>query len=124
MVRGKLKCKAHVEASSILEVLISMVIILIVFGIAMMISANVLKSSLSIKKIKAQAVLSKLLIETESGADLTNKTFKLDSFIVEEEFKVTELYPDLIEVHLTAFDVNQEKITDLQKLIIKRSEEK
>ena len=120
MVRVKLKHSARAKASSILEVLISMVIILIVFGIAMMISANLLRSSLSIKKINAQAVLSKLMIKIESKAYLTNKTFKLDSFIVEQEFIAPAVNPDLIEVHLTAYDVNQEKITDLKKLIIKK----
>ena len=48
MVRGKLRIKSKLAASSIIEVLISMVVIMVVFGIAMMIYANVIQSSLSV----------------------------------------------------------------------------
>jgi hypothetical protein len=44
------KLNTKLSASNILEVIVSMVIIVIVFGIAMMIYSNVLRFSLSAKK--------------------------------------------------------------------------
>ena len=122
MAGSKLNNKARVQASTILEVIISMVIILVVFGIAMMISANVLRSSLSVKKIKARALLNELLIKAENNKENTSQTFTLDSFRIEQEIKISEVNNNLMEVHLTAFDENQEKVDDVQKLILDKHE--
>lgn len=122
MVRSKLNNKVRVQASTILEVIISMVIILVVFGIAMMISANIFRSSLSVKKIKARALLNELLIKAENNKENTSQTFTLDSFRIEQEIKISETNKNLIEIHLTAFDENQEKVDDVQKLILDKHE--
>lgn len=121
MVGGKLKNKVRVQASTILEVIISMVIILVVFGIAMMISANVLRSSLSVKKIKARALLNELLIKAENSKENTSQTFTIDRFRIEQEIIISETNNNLIDIHLTAFE-NQEKIDDVRKLILDKHE--
>jgi Tfp pilus assembly protein PilE len=111
------KLKERLPASSILEVIVSMVIIVIVFGIAMMIYTNVLRLSLSAKKLKAQALLQETMLKAEHNTENITQSITINDFRIEQEVKP---YPDnagLTEIHLTAFDANQQKIAELQKVI-------
>jgi type II secretory pathway component PulJ len=119
MAGRKLKIKARISGSTILEVVIAMVIIIMVFGIAMMIYANVMRMSLSTKKIKAQAVLRETLLQIEQTKDYNAQALTTDDFRIESEIKPYLEDTLLNEVHLTAYDLNQQKIMELQKVIIK-----
>lgn len=116
MARRKL-IKTKVMASTILEVIIAMVIIILVFGIAMMIYTNVLRMSLSVKKIQAQAVLQETLFNAEKTNNYASQSITVGDFRVEEEVKPFNGDTTLREIHLTAFDSNQQQITELQKVI-------
>jgi Tfp pilus assembly protein PilV len=67
MAGSKLIIQHKLKASTIIEVLISMVIIMVVFGMAMMIYANVIRSSLSVKKVRAEAILNEILTNDEKA---------------------------------------------------------
>lgn len=111
------KLTKRVQASSILEVVVSMVVIVIVFGIAMMIYTNVLRLSLSVKKLRAQAILQETMIKAEHNPENITQSTTADDLRIEQEITP---YPDnsaLKEIHLTAFDQNQQKIAELQKVI-------
>jgi Tfp pilus assembly protein PilE len=111
------KLKGRLPASSILEVIVSMVIIVIVFGIAMMIYTNVLRLSLSAKKLKAQALLQETMLKAEHSSENTSQSVTVDDFRIEQEVKPYQDNAGLTEIHLTAFDPNQQKIAELQKVI-------
>ncbi len=114
MARKKLTIQTKVNASTILEVVVSMVIIILVFGIAMMIYANVVRMSLSVKKIKAQAILQQTLLQAEQTNDRSTQSLMIDEFRIEQEIKP---YGNLADIHLTAYDANQEKIAEVEKII-------
>ena len=114
---GRKLMGTKVAASTILEVIIAMVIIILVFGIAMMIYANVLRMSLSVKKIQAQAVLKEILFSAEKTNSYTSQSVTIGDFRVEEEVKSFGGDTTLREIHLTAFDSNQQQVTELQKVI-------
>ena len=97
-----------------MEVIVSMVIIVVVFGIAMMVYSNVLRLSLSAKKIRAQAILNETMIKAEHNPENIRQTFTIDDFQVEQEVKA---YNNAIDIHLTAYDQNQQKIAELEKVI-------
>jgi Tfp pilus assembly protein PilV len=107
--------KVKVRSSTILEVVVSMVIIVVVFGIAMMIFTNVQRSSLSVKKLRAQA----LLREAANTADAT-KTITADEFRIEQEVKPYRADSALTDVHLTAYDQNRQKVAELEKVTLTR----
>lgn len=109
------------SASSLLEVIVSMVIIVVVFGIAMMIMANVSRGSLSTKKIRAQAILKNALTNGENEGDWISKTMTVDSVRVEQEVK-PYTNAGLLEVHLTAYDANDEKVAEVRKIVISNDE--
>jgi hypothetical protein len=122
MAGSKLTGKSRIRASSLLEVIISMVIILLVFTMAMMISANVMRSSLSVKKINAQAVLHELLGKAEQDKEASTNSFMIDSLRIDQVVKPYNETPALLEIHLIAFDTNQEKVAELQKVVINKNE--
>jgi Tfp pilus assembly protein PilV len=112
--------KRRVRASSLLEVIVSMVIIVVVFGLAMMMIANITRGSLSTEKIHAQAVLKSALINGEDQKEWISKTVIIDSVTVEQEVK--PYTTGLLEVRLTAYDMNNQKMAELRKVVIKDNE--
>lgn len=106
------KLIGRVQASTILEVVISMIVIVVVFGIAMMIVTNVSRLSLSGKKLRADA-----LLQMAADSALASKTITLEDFRVEQEVKPYGQNNDLMDVHLTAYDQNQQKVAELEKII-------
>ncbi|WP_259071776.1 hypothetical protein HDF24_25520 [Mucilaginibacter sp. X4EP1] len=115
MAGGKLNTR--VRASTIMEVVVSMVIIVVVFGIAMMIYTNVLRVSVSAKKLRAQALLREALFNAERDATKITQTFTVDDFRIEQEVKPSAQDKNLSDIHLTAYDQNQQKIAELEKVI-------
>jgi hypothetical protein len=111
------KLNARVRASTLLEVIVSMVIIVLVFSIAMMIYSNVTRLSLSAKKIRAAALLEKAMNDAEHTIGTTNRSFTLGDLRIEQETKSYGGADNLTEIHLTAFDENQEKVAEMQKII-------
>jgi len=105
-----------------MEVLIAMILIIAVFGIAMMIFTNVLNSSLSVKKIRAQAILQEALITAEKADNNVSQSISVDDFRIEQEIKPYNDNAALIDVRLTAFDQNQQKIAELEKVILNKND--
>jgi Tfp pilus assembly protein PilV len=122
MARSKLKNKYALRASSILEVLISMVLILIVFTLAMMIAANVTRASLSLQSINAQAVLNDVLMKAQQSKDIHSQTFTINELNIQQEVKQDSNYNELLDISLTAYDLNQKKIATIKKVIVNNNE--
>ena len=122
MAGGKITYSTKVKASTIVEVLIAMVIIVVVFGIAMMIYANVTQSSLSVKKIKAEAVLNEYLQNAEKSTGNTTQSFTIDSLRIEQTIKSYNAEKSLVEIDLVAYDPNQKRVAELHKVIVNKNE--
>jgi hypothetical protein len=118
MAGRKLMVKGKAKASTILEVLISMIIILTIFGIGMMIFGNVSRLSLSAKRIKAESILQERLLNIEQGNIGSGESVTIGDFQVEQEVKLYGDGKQLSQIHLTAWDNNHEKIAEVQKVII------
>jgi len=111
------KLNIRVSASTLMEVIVSMVIIVVVFGIAMTIFTNVMRSSLSAKKIKAQVILNETLLKSENMPNNINQSFTVGDFRIEQEVKPFNGDNNLTDIHLTAYDQNQQKVAELEKVI-------
>ena len=118
MAGRKLTVKSKVRASTILEVLISMIIILIVFTIGMMIFGNVSRLSLSAQKVKAESILEERLLNAEQSKINLDETVTVGDFQIEQEIKQYGNNSHLFLVHLIAWDNNRIKIAELQKVIL------
>lgn len=118
MAGGKLIISNTVKGSTILEVLISMIIILVVFSFGMMIIGNVNRSSLSAKKAKAEAILQEKLLNAEQNNSNVNETTNYGTFQIRQEVQPYTDNSHLSWIHFTAYDSNNEKVAELQKAII------
>jgi len=114
-----LKINSRVEGSTILEVLISMVVIIVVFGIGMMIFGNVTRASFSEKRIEAESVLQQKLVDIETSHDSLSMTTREHEFQIEQKISPYGDNANLSLVYLAAYDGNQEKVAELEKVIIK-----
>lgn len=122
MAGRELTSLSKIRASTILEVLISMVIIMIVFGIAMMIYANVIQSSISTKKIRADAILNDIMLKDENTLDNESRSITIDDLSIQQNVSVYHDDKNLTEIDLAAYDANKTKIAELHKVIITKYE--
>ncbi len=123
MDRRKLNMKTKVNASTLIEVIIAMVTIVIVFGIAMMIYSNVIRSSVSVKKIRAQAILRDIMERASNSATaLQNDSFTLDGLVINQTVKPYRDDKNLNEVDLNAYDSNQQLQATLKQVKIMQDE--
>jgi Tfp pilus assembly protein PilE len=120
MAGSKLIISGKVNGSTIIEVLISMVVIMVVFGIAMMIYANIIPSSLSNKKLKAEALLSETLVNDEKLGNNTSLSFTVGEIRIEQQVQDYNSNQNLQEIDLTAYDAGEKKVAELHKVIIKK----
>ena len=119
---NKVKGIKRLKSSSLIEVLVSMVIIVIVFSIAMGISTNIFRLSLSFKKLKAQASLNRLLIQLEKKPPhVTQKNFIFDEISINQVVTKYLNSDNLKVIHLTALDENKEKLGEVKKIVYEES---
>jgi len=123
MAGSKLIGASKVQASTILEVIIAMVVIMLVFGIAMMIFTNITRSSLSVKKIQAQAILNETELSLEKIKDDTGHIVAVSGdFRIDQTIKNYNGNKSLFEIDLVAYDINQQKVSELHKVILSDNE--
>jgi type II secretory pathway pseudopilin PulG len=108
----------RLRASSLTEVVVAMVIIVLVFGIAMTIYTNVLRLSLSIKKMRAQAALEEALSQAIQSGSPENHTEQAEGYRIEQAVQPYGTAPGLIVIQLTAFDDQQQPLAKLQQILI------
>ncbi|WP_074489923.1 hypothetical protein [Mucilaginibacter polytrichastri] len=112
------RTRNRMQASSILEVVIAMVIIVFVIGIALMILSNVLRLSLSVKQVKANAILQQELIKTNQTGNVSDEILHINEWRMEKIFKSSNLGGSLLEADFTLYDQNNTRITELKSMII------
>lgn len=117
MAGSKLIETTRLKASSILEVVIAMVVIVVVFTIAMAIFGNVQRLSLTGKKVKAQAVLKQVLLKSEQNVAVGKETTTIDEFKVEQEITLYGQGNNLYQISQTAYDSNGEIVAESKNVI-------
>jgi len=114
-----IKLTTKTAASTLLEVIISMIVIVVVFGIAMMIFTNVIRFTTSAKEIRAKAAMQDLLVKEEQSKAIAGQSINVGDFTIEESVAVYNNQNSLVLVQLTAFDQNRQEVATLQKVLIK-----
>ncbi|MBC7913520.1 MAG: hypothetical protein H7Y07_05285 [Pyrinomonadaceae bacterium] len=117
MAGYRVKVNYRLSASTLIEVVVSMVIIVIVFSIAMGIYTNVLRLSLSVQKYQAQATLHQLLNQLEKSPQIMNQSYSINDLRINKEITLYNNQQNLKEIHLIAFNQNQEKVAEIRKVV-------
>ena len=118
MAGRKLTIVRRARASTVLEVVISMVIIIVVFGIAMMIYSNVTHMSLSGQKIRAEAVLAEVMRGMQGAEPVANTENVIAGFTIERSVKTYAENDKILQVELKAYDENHHILAELNELIL------
>lgn len=121
MAGTKLMLNNRVSASSLLEVVVSMVVVMVILVLALTIFANVTRSSLSAKQLRAQTILNNLQIKAEDSTNVSTGEIIIDGWRVKQEIKSYDTDEALNEFDLTVYDENNDKIAESRKLIIIKS---
>ena len=95
-----------------------MVIIVLVFGTAMMIYGNVTHMSLSAQKLRAQAMLAQTMKAVQSTESTQSIKSVIAGFTVERTVKPYDGNTQLLEVDLKAYDENNQLLAELSQLIL------
>lgn len=112
--------KAKVAGSSILEVVIAMVIIVMVLGISLTIYSNVMRQSLSQAKLHAQLAVQQALLQARQGRQMTASP---DTAVtIEQEETPYTGGGRLFSIHVKAFNQNHELLAEGRTIIIKAYE--
>ena len=117
MAGNKIKLNNRISASTLIEVVVSMVIIVIVFTIAMGIYTNVLRLSLTVQKYQAQETLHQLLIQLEKSPRIMKQIYSTNDLRIDKEITLYNDQQNLKEIHLIAFNHNLEKLAEVRKVV-------
>jgi type II secretory pathway component PulJ len=118
MAGKKITLSHRTEASTLLEVVVSMVLIVLVAGIAMSIFGHVSRLSLSAKKAAAYAVLEERMELLEYHPADSSASSSNSDISIEQEIQPYLSNKHLQQVHLTARDAHHNEIASLDKIII------
>ena len=106
------------EGSTLIEVLIAMVIIVVIFTIAMQVFANVMQTGVSFKKLQVQQQLRILAQEVKMGKQVNEEFVIIDS--IAYEFELLPLRQvGLSQLHIVALQQGK-KISELRCLFSPR----
>lgn len=117
MAGKKMILKRRLDASSILETVVAMVIIVVVFSTAMIILGNVMKRSVSITQIRAESILREKLQQEEHALVHEPADYRVDELDIKQEINTLPDQPDLVSIVLSAYDGHGKKIAELHKMI-------
>ncbi|OFY26027.1 MAG: hypothetical protein A2275_05835 [Bacteroidetes bacterium RIFOXYA12_FULL_35_11] len=115
----ELNKKLH--ASTLIEVLIAMVIIVVVFGIANMIFLNIQKSTNTGIKIAASLELDKIAAETHRNFTYMDEEYKLDRFTIIKKVSNYNKAEELRQLNFEVLDAEGKIILERKELIRIRS---
>jgi len=107
----------RLKATSIVESITAMVIILLSFGVGMMIYMNVLRSEKLVSKAKASLVLNQILGKTKEEQTFRNEKINKDFLKI---IKSVSNYPDVTDAYaikLEAFNMKGESILIIKEII-------
>lgn len=107
-----------IKASTLLEVIIAMVIILVVFTLAIGVYNNVLRSSPSIKKEQVKALTDQVIEQSIKDEQWEDEDITIEGITIKKIVLPYETYKDLIVITATAFENGQQ--TGQSKRVVKK----
>ena len=112
----------RIQASTLLEVIISMVIMMAVFVVAMGIYTKVTHSGTSLSKVKAQQHMKKIIDESVQNRDWEDAVSVDDSIEYKKSVNVYAGYEDRILITVEAVQEGR-SLGDIKRIVEKREDE-
>lgn len=105
------------NASSLLETILALLITMLVFGIASMIYVNVLKSGVSLSGLSHRLMLEKMAEETKQKKTYVSERFTEDNFIVDKTIEPYSLQSGLLLLTISLYDSKETLLEEYKELI-------
>ena len=105
-------------ASTLFETLISMIIIMMCFGISLTIYLNVSASNNSMQKLKAQLLLNSLALEAKEKNNFVEEYIETESLIIEKTIRPYPQTEKLGVLTYIAKDKNEKLLAKHSELVI------
>lgn len=102
------KLRGKLRASTLLEVIVAMVVILIVFVLGTGIYANVIRSSPSVKQQRIKALMSGLIQQSIDQGNWQDEVITVDSIAFQKTVAAYQNYADLLLVTVVAVEQGNE----------------
>ena len=115
---GKLKTYS-LKSSTIIETIIALTIILIIFGIATTLFANIMNSTDSIKKIKAKNILESYAYQTVEEKLFFDSNEQVDEFIINRSIIDVTNSNNILKIHFSISTDQKLLICEWDQLVIK-----
>ena len=108
---------AKLKASTLVEALVAMVIVMLAVGMFTTIYVNVMKSSDHNRKVLASVLLDKIAMETKQKKVFLDEQIKTEEFIVDKKIVPYEGAAGLSVLSLKASDKNEKLLAERNELI-------
>jgi len=107
-----------IKASSILETLVALTILLVIFGIVTTVFVQVSLNSGSEKQFKVEQLLNEFAKSTKDERSYFDDEVKKDDFLLQR--KVEKYYdnPVVVHIHFLIYDANNKLLQDWNELAI------
>lgn len=112
------KLNTKIPATTLIEVLISLTIISISVGIAMMIYTNILYSNRNNVKMKANLLLNEISIEAQKNKDYSDTEINTDNFVITKKVEPYNHIEFLYTMNLEAKDKDGKKLAERKELVL------
>lgn len=115
---NRLKMLEPLKASTLVETLVAMIIVMLAFGIGLMIYLNVIQSSGVQKRLNANLQMNQIAIEAVSKNLLADDEYKLETMKIVKTVQPYSSGSDKLKLlTIVAFDGNNKKIGERKELV-------
>lgn len=111
-----------VEASTLVEAIIAMLIITIAFSMALVLMLNLSKNSNNSLKTKAYILANDVLVKTKSENTYFDQEFEYGNITIKKTIVEYENNEELFQLNVSAFDSRNYKLFEQNELIIIKKE--
>jgi hypothetical protein len=122
MARMKL-VHIKLQASSLIETIVSMMIVMLVFFIAMTIYVNILRNSVSLSELSAAQYLQTLVQKTKKDKSYFNETLVEETLTISKNCSPYGSSTELFLIDLEAKDQSGRVVATHRELILKQADE-
>lgn len=112
-----MKVPVRIKASSLIETIVGLMVIVLVFGIAMTVYVNVMKNSTSLAELKASQRLEEIAVETRANKSFFNESFEEEGIKIEKTIGKYQNKEGLILLELLAKDPAERKLAERKEII-------
>ena len=109
--------KKKIKGSTLIEVLVAMVIVLVVYSIAMMIFLNIKRSANTGLKSIALLELDNVVIETKKKFSFIDEDYKTESFVIKKKISPYGKNNDLRVLSVEVVDLAGRLITERKEIV-------